>query len=623
MQVELLHGDAVLDSMNFASQELLEFKDSAIAAITERAALGGPVERLQYRDDEGDWCSLNKDTLADALEFAVLVPAPAGCGMDTISKLQVRVRSSASVEVPREAPVSWEQLALKELNELASDVDLRQLVPKLAGRFLKVIEETQQPAMFPIIERLIDLHEGKIKAEDLPAVLPQFAQVAAEVPEEAAGDILERLRQEAAEAVKELREEATSSGRRLEVHVHVTCDGCSAFPLIGKRYKSLECENYDLCQACFEGERVSRCWARVRSGVYYDGVVSSYYAAPAAGPAGQSVHYRIQCDGCEVFPIVGRRFRCLDLEDYDLCEACHERSAADPATAGRRFEETPTIVVEGAALAAFEVAEATVEETVPDIAAAAADMDEGALKAALAELLGHSDPAVRAAAAGAVLRARRADEVQLQEAPVTETAEVAEVPEVAKATEVPEVAEATPVVEGTEVAEKGEEGWDFVETAARPAASGPSASVIQCAPLLVGIEAQEDDAARGDVSADFAPILEAAGARQAFRTGRVVAVAGEDAVPVPACTKLVVLNDGQVPWPETTALSLAAGETFDFQHLALGSIQPGEAAEIVMDLLVPARAEPGTSRSTWALLDTATGALLGPLLIFEVIWVAA
>ena len=31
------------------------------------------------------------------------------------------------------------------------------------------------------------------------------------------------------------------------------------------------------------------------------------------------------CDGCEMSPLVGRRYKCTTMENFDLCEACHTR----------------------------------------------------------------------------------------------------------------------------------------------------------------------------------------------------------------------------------------------------------------------------------------------------------
>ena len=37
------------------------------------------------------------------------------------------------------------------------------------------------------------------------------------------------------------------------------------------------------------------------------------------------VHEGIKCDGCEMNPIRGLRFKCLDCPDFDLCEECYNR----------------------------------------------------------------------------------------------------------------------------------------------------------------------------------------------------------------------------------------------------------------------------------------------------------
>jgi len=36
------------------------------------------------------------------------------------------------------------------------------------------------------------------------------------------------------------------------VHTHVKCDGCGVFPIVGVRYKCLECPDFDFCEKCEE-----------------------------------------------------------------------------------------------------------------------------------------------------------------------------------------------------------------------------------------------------------------------------------------------------------------------------------------------------------------------------------
>src|SRR6266496_284666 len=39
-----------------------------------------------------------------------------------------------------------------------------------------------------------------------------------------------------------------------DVHKNVTCDGCQAYPIVGKRYNCLTRDNHDLCGYCYVKE---------------------------------------------------------------------------------------------------------------------------------------------------------------------------------------------------------------------------------------------------------------------------------------------------------------------------------------------------------------------------------
>merc|ERR1719512_166635 len=161
---------------------------------------------------------------------------------------------------------------------------------------------------------------------------------------------------------------------------------------------------------------------------------------------------------------------------------------------------------------------------------------------------------------------------------------------------------------------------EAVEELAPPSPPAPSARVITTADVVLGVEAQEDVGARGDVTTEFGQFVAEAGAKQAFRAARVALPAGL-ASPVPTCVKLVVANDGDVAWPESTAVMVVAGDAMGFPHLALGAVQPGEAVEIQIDLLLPQKEVQHASRSAWAIIDSATGTPLGPLIFVEGVWV--
>jgi len=167
-----------------------------------------------------------------------------------------------------------------------------------------------------------------------------------------------------------------------------------------------------------------------------------------------------------------------------------------------------------------------------------------------------------------------------------------------------------------------------VETVEEPASvSHPqpsySAAVVSSAPLVLGVEASEDGSCRGDVTKEFEDTLLNAGANQAYRCGRIILPTASNGVIVPAEVKLIIANDGNIAWPETTAVCIVAGDAFGLPSMPLGPLQSGEAAEIILDLNVPVKSEPSLARSVWSMIDAATGSAFGPLLILEVVWAVA
>ena len=40
---------------------------------------------------------------------------------------------------------------------------------------------------------------------------------------------------------------------------------------------------------------------------------------------GEEVHLGIECDECQMCPIQGPRYKCLECPDYDLCEECYNK----------------------------------------------------------------------------------------------------------------------------------------------------------------------------------------------------------------------------------------------------------------------------------------------------------
>ncbi|XP_078439554.1 uncharacterized protein LOC144709784 isoform X2 [Wolffia australiana] len=98
------------------------------------------------------------------------------------------------------------------------------------------------------------------------------------------------------------------------VHAHnvthrgIACRGCREHPIIGPWFKSNVKEDYDLCWTCYSKMGNDATFTRI------DVDLSSLV-----------YHYRVQCDGCKITPIVGPRFKSNVRENYNLCIACFSK----------------------------------------------------------------------------------------------------------------------------------------------------------------------------------------------------------------------------------------------------------------------------------------------------------
>eukprot|EP00927_Polykrikos_kofoidii_P018552 TRINITY_DN18608_c0_g1_i5.p1 TRINITY_DN18608_c0_g1~~TRINITY_DN18608_c0_g1_i5.p1 ORF type:complete len:720 (+),score=145.84 TRINITY_DN18608_c0_g1_i5:87-2162(+) len=681
LEVELVkEGDcSTVDTVYILTEEMLSYPQHFVDHLSAVAA--GHSEQdvlsLKYQDEDGDWCTLNKETARDALNFVterenecprlkvmsvfkqvVVVsevfpppprePVPGPAGQATTASSASSSATSAHLTVTE---------VLKEINGLSCGMDLRRLMPVLAQAALRVIEKAQEPALFQLLDSVIAFRDGHLKAENLPVVLPQILNVLGSLPHEAKLRLITQMKSEAKQAVAELRNSDEYQQQQqpvVEVHACVTCDGCGMAPIAGERYKHLVRGDFDYCKACFLGktDQDPNEWVRVRSNVTGE-VVSSYY-----GPAGETNgHHGVTCDGCETNPIFGKRFRCLNRANYDLCEACHTRLMSAPALSDLHFEVLTKLepksdaefrAIDESPVRAEPEADTSSEQKkteavrATDESAGQAEgkaevagnqeqteisvetLTEAQMKDALMALLKHQEQSVRCAAKAVVMEFAESSEVasaddetddmqvvlvekddetviEVEADPLQEPAEEVVPLSVTKEAHVPTaVAQALPSLLSTPVA---------------------SARVIHSSPMMLGVEAQEDTSGRGDVTEEFGAAIRACGGTQGYRVGRI-AVPINGTTAVPACAKIVVQNDGEVTWPDATVTAHVDGNHFGFPQLPLGPLRPGEVAEVVMDLLVPPKMEHGSARSTWTIVDASNSKVLGPILLFEVVWMA-
>jgi len=126
-------------------------------------------------------------------------------------------------------------------------------------------------------------------------------------------------------AAPDIKEKPVTTADGKEIHYRITCDGCSQSPLLGIRFKCQTCDNFDLCEKCEATNKhpADHPLLKIRQSVY--------------GPrrhqqnSGPTVHSGYTCDGCNVTPIVGVRYRCTKCDDFDLCEKCEATPNKHPA----------------------------------------------------------------------------------------------------------------------------------------------------------------------------------------------------------------------------------------------------------------------------------------------------
>ncbi|GAA6062717.1 hypothetical protein JCM10212_002268 [Sporobolomyces blumeae] len=148
----------------------------------------------------------------------------------------------------------------------------------------------------------------------VPVFSPRGAiEVEAPQPAPAAAPVVAPTR--APEPVRILPAQAAPVSHR------ATCDSCQK-KIIGVRHKCTDCPDYDLCEECFPTAcdvHPSHRFVAIRN--LHDYVWRNLATAGV-------VHRSVRCDGCNMSPIRGPRFKCVhpDCPDFDLCANCE----ADP-----------------------------------------------------------------------------------------------------------------------------------------------------------------------------------------------------------------------------------------------------------------------------------------------------
>ncbi|KAL4246320.1 hypothetical protein ABKN59_008948 [Abortiporus biennis] len=115
------------------------------------------------------------------------------------------------------------------------------------------------------------------------------------------------------------------------VHPGIKCDSCGQKDITGVRFRCLDCADFDLCSSCMSSSSIREkhdpahsFWPLENPGMFdtFSNARTKYLAGRATLSSERRVHFGITCDHCQVHNITGVRFKCLQCNDYDLCDTC-------------------------------------------------------------------------------------------------------------------------------------------------------------------------------------------------------------------------------------------------------------------------------------------------------------
>ncbi|CAG7821490.1 unnamed protein product [Allacma fusca] len=106
----------------------------------------------------------------------------------------------------------------------------------------------------------------------------------------------------------------------------IICDCCKTEPIVGPRYKCIECDNFDLCSTCVEAHDHAEhvflvAFTRNQKGELQR--MCSKFKEITRVEVKQGIEdFERQCDGCGEDPLLEPCYSCTICENYDLCQCC-------------------------------------------------------------------------------------------------------------------------------------------------------------------------------------------------------------------------------------------------------------------------------------------------------------
>lgn len=103
------------------------------------------------------------------------------------------------------------------------------------------------------------------------------------------------------------------------LHQYVSCNICHVEPIWGNRFQCKNCDNFDLCEACFDKEITNSENSHLLTHEF------KCVEIPELAH-GMNTHNDYRCKFCFAKPIIGPCFECLDCKNYTVCQNCYFNS---------------------------------------------------------------------------------------------------------------------------------------------------------------------------------------------------------------------------------------------------------------------------------------------------------
>jgi hypothetical protein len=107
------------------------------------------------------------------------------------------------------------------------------------------------------------------------------------------------------------------------LHQYYCCNNCNTEPIWGNRFQCTLCENFDLCEACFDKEICNEEKKILPHVLEHE---FKCYEMPELAN-GLSTHNDYRCKFCFQKPIIGPCFECIDCKNYTICQNCYFNSS--------------------------------------------------------------------------------------------------------------------------------------------------------------------------------------------------------------------------------------------------------------------------------------------------------